>query len=127
MFDLDGTLTAGVKGVPYASQSPNIEVVNRLIEYQKLGYQIVIMTARNMRTHNGSIGLINAKTLPEIINWLNLHQIPYDEIHVGKPWCGEDGFYVDDRAVRPEEFANLTYEEIQELLGGHITNRDESN
>ena len=50
------------------------------------------------------------------MEWLQEHQIPFDEIIVGKPWCGTDGFYVDDRAVRPSEFLNMSYAEIQNLL-----------
>jgi capsule biosynthesis phosphatase len=63
------------------------------------------------------MGLIIANTTRIIVEWLDLHQIPYDEIHLGKPWPGKGGFYVDDRAVRPDEFTNLSYEQIQELLG----------
>ena len=36
---------------------------------------------------------------------------------MGKPWCGFDGFYVDDKAVRPNEFKELSYEKIKELIG----------
>jgi capsule biosynthesis phosphatase len=54
--------------------------------------------------------------LPVIIDWLKKHDIPYDEIHVAKPWCGNDGFYIDDKSIRPSEFAQLSYEEIQQLL-----------
>jgi capsule biosynthesis phosphatase len=57
-----------------------------------------------------------AVTLPGIITWLQRHQVPFDEIHVGKPWCGFDGFYVDDRAVRPSEFLTLSLTEIHALL-----------
>jgi capsule biosynthesis phosphatase len=63
------------------------------------------------------VGKINAVTLPLIIKWLDKHNIPYDEVHVGKPWCGQDGFYVDDRAVRPDEFVGKSYTEIRVLLG----------
>ena len=69
-----------------------------------------------MRTYEGNLGKINANTLPVIIDWLNKNKIPYDEIYVGKPWCGHDGFYVDDRAVRPKEFTSLSYEELVELM-----------
>jgi capsule biosynthesis phosphatase len=48
--------------------------------------------------------------------WLDKHSIPYDEIHFGKPWAGNEGFYVDDKTIRPNEFLNLNYQEIQELL-----------
>jgi len=113
VFDLDGTITIDDTNQPqYLSKLPNIEVIERIREYKSLGFEIIIMTARNMKTHNNSIGLINAKTLPIIIEWLKNHEVPYDEIHVGKPWCGTEGFYVDDKAIRPNEFLKLSYEEI---------------
>ena len=70
-----------------------------------------------MRTHNGNIGKITAQTLPIVISWLNKHSIPFDEIYIGKPWCGTDGFYVDDKAIRPDEFARMSYDEICTTLG----------
>jgi capsule biosynthesis phosphatase len=69
-----------------------------------------------MRTYEGNIGMINANTLNDIFKWLDSYSIPYDEVHVGKPWCGFDGFYVDDKTIRPQEFLNLSYDEITELL-----------
>ena len=72
-----------------------------------------------MRTHEGNIGRINAQTAKILLNWLDRYEVPYDEIHYGKPWCGRRGFYVDDKAIRPDEFAVLTYEEIQDILYGH--------
>ena len=69
-----------------------------------------------MRTHQGNVGLINVHTLPVITDWLRRHDIPYDEIHVGKPWCGHDGFHVDDKALRPDEFVRMSHEEIAALL-----------
>jgi len=73
-----------------------------------------------MRTYNGSVGLINVNTLPIILEWLEKHDVPYDEIIVGKPWCGHEGFYVDDKAIRPSEFNTLSYDEIQTLLAKEI-------
>ena len=70
-----------------------------------------------MRTYDGNIGKIAANTLPIIVDWLKKHDIPFDEIHIGKPWCGQEGFYVDDRAVRPSEFRKHSYDEIKKLLG----------
>ena len=45
-----------------------------------------------MQTFSGNIGQINAKILPTILEWLDKHNVPYDEIIVGKPWCGNDGY-----------------------------------
>ena len=74
------------------------------------GFEIVICSSRNMRTYEGQIGKINAHTLPVILDWLARHEIPSDEIHVGKPWCGTEGFYVDDKAIRPSEFLALSHD-----------------
>jgi capsule biosynthesis phosphatase len=116
VFDLDGTLTHDDKAVGYAERRPNLAVVEKLRAYKALGFEIVICSARNMQTYAGQIGRINANTLPVILDWLARHDIPYDELHVGKPWCGEDGFYVDDKAVRPSEFLALGYEGVRALL-----------
>jgi capsule biosynthesis phosphatase len=116
VFDLDGTLTHDEAERPYAERRPNAEVVEKLRAYRAQGFEIVICSARNMRTYEGQIGKINANTLPVILDWLARHEIPYDEVHVGKPWCGTEGFYVDDKAIRPSEFLRLTHAEIQALL-----------
>ena len=116
VIDLDGTLTLDEPGVAYADKRPNAAVVAKLWDYHRAGFAIVIATARNMRTHANNIGRINALTLPVVIAWLDRHDIPYDEIHVGKPWCGTEGFYVDDKAIRPSEFVALGYDGVRALL-----------
>lgn len=115
VIDLDNTITLG-NDKDYASVSPRAAVVARIREYKARGFEIVIHTSRNMRTHEGNIGKIVAKTTPIIIDWLEQHDVPYDEIWVGKPWCGHEGFYVDDKAIRPDEFERLEYDEIVALL-----------
>ena len=115
IFDLDDTLCTTQNG-DYANAQPITEVVEKLREYHRQGFTIVINTSRNMRTYQGNIGAINKNTLPIIIDWLRRHDIPYDELYVGKPWCGFEGFYVDDRAIRPDELVKLSYAEICQLL-----------
>ena len=115
IFDLDDTLCTTQNG-EYANAQPIIEVIEKLKEYHRQGFTIVINTSRNMRTYQGNIGAINKNTLPIIIDWLGRHDIPYDELYVGKPWCGFEGFYVDDKAIRPDELVKLSYAEICQLL-----------
>jgi capsule biosynthesis phosphatase len=116
VVDLDGTLTLDQDEVGYEDKLPNLPVIAKVREYKAAGFAIIVASSRNMRTYDSSIGKINAFTLPIIIAWLQKHDVPYDEIHVGKPWCGFDGFYVDDKAVRPSEFHSRSYDEIRELL-----------
>jgi capsule biosynthesis phosphatase len=115
VVDLDGTLTKANTN-DYKNVLPREDVIKTLVEYKKCGFEITIATARNMRTYEGNVGKINIHTLPVIIEWLDKHKVPYDEILVGKPWCGNAGFYIDDRAIRPSEFVNLSNKEINELF-----------
>ena len=115
VIDLDGTLTLGSNG-DYSKDRPDADMIKKLREFKSQGFEVVIYTARQMRTHQNNIGKINAYTLPIIIDWLDEHLVPYDEVFVGKPWCGNEGFYVDDKSIRPSEFKSLTLLEIHRLL-----------
>ncbi len=117
VVDLDGTITRDDASRSYDDKLPDEAVVAQLRVYKDMGFEIVLYSARSMRTFNNSIGKISAHTLPTIIAWLKRHDVPFDEIHIGKPWCGTDGFYVDDRAIRPVEFVSLSLEQIHALIG----------
>lgn len=116
IVDLDGTLTQANTD-DYSNVSPKRDVIDMLVRYKAMGFKITISTARNMRTFNGNVGKINIVTLPVITEWLDKHKVPYDEVFVGKPWCGREGFYIDDKAIRPDEFTELSLEEIYSLIG----------
>ena len=115
VIDLDQTICFSESG-DYINALPNNEVIAKLREMKNLGFSIVIYTARNMRTYAGNLGKINVHTLPTIIKWLDKYNVPYDEIILGKPWPGPQGFYVDDKAIRPNEFINLSLQDINKLI-----------
>lgn len=118
VFDIDGTICP----IKRADQSydeilPHPEVVAKLKEYRDAGFYIILATSRNMNSYSGNVGLLIAKTAKQLFAWLDHHAVPYDELHVGKPWAGKNGFYVDDKAIRPDEFLKLDYQQILELVG----------
>lgn len=117
VVDVDGTL-CDIKGEgeSYDDLSPRQDMLEKLRKYQKRGYGICLFSSRNMRTYGGSIGLINKHTAPQLLRWLEKWNVPYDEIIFGKPWPREKGFYIDDRAIRPDEFLDLSEREIHDLL-----------
>ncbi|MGJ7914620.1 capsular biosynthesis protein [Massilia sp. LXY-6] len=115
IIDLDDTVCRTVGG-DYKNATPVSSVIEQIRNYKRDGFEIVINTSRNMRTFEGNVGKIAVHTLPIVIDWLNRHEVPYDEVYVGKPWCGFEGFYVDDRAIRPSEFSKYSIDEIYELL-----------
>ena len=115
IVDLDNTISYTIKG-DYVNSKPIEQTINMLRKYHDEGWEIVINSSRNMRTYDANVGKINIYTLPNIISWLNKYNVPYDEIIVGKPWCGYDGFYIDDKAIRPSEFHSMNEKEIHKLL-----------
>lgn len=122
VVDLDHTICIPAPGedqgpdVKYSEAVPDEALIARLRDLKAGGFRIVVHTSRNMRTFAGDVARIQAHTLPIIVDWLGRHDVPYDEIAVGKPWCGSDGFYVDDRAIRPSELRALSTGEIAALL-----------
>src|SRR6056300_1327878 len=111
IIDLDDTLCFSKNG-DYANAVPNIKPIDKLSDFKKKGYQIIIYTSRNMNTYNDDTNKIKENTYPKIVKWLNEHNVNYDELIIGKPWCGPKGFYVDDKSIRPDEFEKLTCKEI---------------
>lgn len=116
IFDIDGTICP-IKGKDekYEDLVPFPEMVEKIREYKKGGAKIILFTSRNMNTYKGNIGMINANTAKIILAWLDKWDIPYDEIIYGKPWPGHKGFYVDDRTIRPNEFLNMTVDDLDEV------------
>ncbi len=117
VLDVDGTLCPiKQEGENYADIVPYPDVLERVREYRAEGFYIILNTARNMNSYDGNVGLITANTGKLLLTWLDQHDIPYDELHLGKPWPGKGGFYVDDKTVRPNEFLTKTYDEILKLV-----------
>lgn len=117
VLDIDGTICPVKRAdQEYEDLQPYEDIVRKLQEYRQAGYWIILYTSRNMRTYGGNMGLITARTAKMTMEWLDRWQIPYDEIHFGKPWASRKGFYVDDRAIRPDEFLRLTEAEIEAML-----------
>jgi len=118
VFDIDGTLCPIRRPEEdYADILPYHEMIELLREYKANGFYIILATARNMNTFQGNVGRIVAVTGKQLMQWLDRYEIPYDELHLGKPWPGKGGFYVDDKSIRPDEFLKLSYEEILALIG----------
>ena len=115
VVDLDDTITLTTNG-DYEHSKPIQKTIDLLKQYKEQGFEIVIHSSRNMRTYENNVGKINIYTLPNIIRWLTEHDVPFDEVIVGKPWCGFTGFYIDDKSIRPSEFHSKSLDEIEELL-----------
>lgn len=117
VVDIDGTL-CDIKGASgsYLDVSPEPLMVNRIQEMKADGWRIILSSSRGMRSNDGNLGMINKNVAPTLIEWLDIHEIPYDELHLGKPWPGSRGLYIDDRSVRPREFLEKSLDELEAIM-----------
>jgi len=100
VFDLDGTLCTLTDG-NYKDASPlteRIDVVNKLFWE---GHQIVIFTARGMRSEKGDSTKAKEKweclTKEQLENW----GVCYHKLILGKP-AGD--IYIDDKCITDRDF-----------------------
>ncbi len=103
IVDIDKTICHKDAKDDYSNAKPIQEFCKALKKADEMGIYIVLFTSRNMRTYNGSLGLINKFTSPKLINWLKENNVPYDEIYFGKPW-GKSVSYIDDKSLSIKDF-----------------------
>lgn len=96
-YDLDNTLVSfSVIPNDYTTVEPIEKNIKKLRKLKEMGHYIIISTARRMQTHKGNVSKIIADVGKITLDTLDKFNIPYDEIHFGKPHAH---FYIDDLAV----------------------------
>ena len=97
-IDLDGVIcTIKKPDETYADVTPIEGVSAKIKALRSSGHYIIIHTARHMKTCDGNVGKVVNKVGKITIDWLDKHEIEYDELYFGKPWAQ---VYIDDNALR---------------------------
>jgi capsule biosynthesis phosphatase len=109
VFDVDDTILV-TENRDYANSKPKVEVIEGIRALKDAGWYIYLYTARGMGRSGGQIESVMDEVFDEIETFCRKFNVPYDAIQVGKPW---GWLYVDDKAMRPDEFAN----QYKTLLG----------
>ncbi len=104
IVDLDNTLTVDSSSSDYDSKKINAEVSNAIKNASQIGMLSTIFSARNMKTLKGDLKKIEEITRPIAENWLKQNNVTYSDLILGKPWCGDGGWYIDDKNLSIEEF-----------------------
>ncbi len=113
VIDLDGTICPiRQEGEFYADLLPHEGAVEKLKELKKNGHHIIIQTARNMATCNSNVGKVMKNIGLITLDWLQRHDIQYDEIFFGKP---NADLYIDDRALRYSDWHSISENTLQQL------------
>jgi len=97
-LDLDGVVCElKQEGQTYADVAPLPGAIAKIRQLKAAGHTVILHTARHMKTCQGNPGMVIARVGQITLDWLARHEIPYDEIHFGKPWAH---VYIDDNALR---------------------------
>jgi capsule biosynthesis phosphatase len=98
-FDLDNTLVTNPT-VPndYSTVKPIPKMIQLLQYLKQNGHEIIIHTARRMKTHKSNVGKVIKDIALVTIQTLEKFNIEYDELIFGKPIAD---IYIDDKALNP--------------------------
>jgi capsule biosynthesis phosphatase len=97
-IDLDGVIAQlRQPNQTYEDIEPIPGAPEKLKALKAAGHYLIIFTARHMKTCDGNPGRVVARLGKITMDWLEKYDIPFDEIHFGKPWAD---VYIDDNAFR---------------------------
>lgn len=116
VVDVDDTISTHINR-DYENAIPHTKIISKLNKMYDSGWKIVYFTARGQVSCNGDLDLINQLRRPVLEAWLDKHGVKYHELIFGKP-IGV--YYIDDKAMKPEEFMDLEYEVLKGGSGGSV-------
>lgn len=114
-FDLDQTITLNVSPRDWKSYGdclPNPEMVHLMRSLKSAGHNIMIFTARGMGHVDGRPGKAMKDIGKMTFDWLEKHNIPYDEIFFGKP---NYHVLIDDKCLHWDQDKMTIYDLIKDI------------
>ena len=104
----------------YEKSTPITASVERIRSLKQDGHQIILFTARGMRTFNGDLKKIKKEHEEILIGWLKQNEVPYDSLVFGKPW-GPNPIYVDNRNLSLHSFVTSNPEFFENIIKAENT------
>ena len=98
--DVDDTISVTVNR-DYANAIPIQPVIDKLNRLYDEGWHIIYSTARGQLSANFDLDKINKTRKPVLEKWLKENGVKYHELIMGKPFAD---YYLDDKAMLPEQF-----------------------
>jgi capsule biosynthesis phosphatase len=99
----------------YDKSTPITVSVERIRSLKEEGHQIILFTARGVRTFNGDVKKIKKEHEERLVNWLKQNEVPYDSLVFGKPW-GPNPIYVDNRNLSLHTFVTGSPEFFENII-----------
>lgn len=116
VVDVDDTISTHTNR-DYPNAIPDQRMITKLNAMYNEGWDIVYYTARGQVSCKGDIDLIEERNRTVLETWMKRNNVLYTKIVFGKPM----GFYyIDDKAMRPDEFLNSSFENLKGGSGAEI-------
>lgn len=117
-LDIDGTVCELKSYIgSYEKVLPLPGVADFIRKKREEGHEIILYTARHMKTCSGNQGKVLARQGMTLFEWLRKHEIEYDEIYFGKP---QADVYIDDNAIK----FNANWGEIENVDWLRMTSQE---
>lgn len=115
-FDIDNTLCEPkIEGKTYADVKPLPGAIETLKWLKSEGHTVVLNTGRHMKTCENNTGKVLAKQGKVLLDWLDQHGIPYDELWWSKPHAD---LIIDDAAHQHTDWKTTMDAIKQRILKG---------
>ena len=102
---------------------PHWDVINKMNNLYDKGWEVWIVTARGQLSCKGDWAKADKKYRKIIEEWLANHSVKYHKLKFEKYLAS---YYIDDKAMLPEEFVDLEIREIKTgWSGAHVEKRGE--
>lgn len=111
--DLDDTISF-CNDRNFSNATPNQSVIDKINELFKLGWEVFIVTARGCISCDSREDA-DSKYRPQIETWLKDHGVNYTKLSFQKELAA---YYIDDKALRPDEFVELEIKNLQNGWSG---------
>ena len=114
IVDIDDTISFTTDR-DWENAKPNLPLISKLNELYDSGVEIIYQTARGYISFNGNRQEAEKYYRPIIEDWFKKHNVKYNELSFNKRLAD---FYIDDKAIKPDEFLELNVEKLQGGLSG---------
>lgn len=111
IVDIDDTISTH-NNRDYVNAKPHYDIIRKLNNLYDSGFNIIYFTARGALSSNGNIQDIEKNCRAIVEDWMTVHNVKYTYLLFGKPL---GLYYIDDKALRPDEFMKM---DIEALAGG---------
>jgi capsule biosynthesis phosphatase len=116
VVDVDDTISTHIDR-DYENAIPHLDIIAKLNDLYDQGWYIIYFTARGQVSCNGDLKLIEETKGPTLRSWLDKNNVKHHELRFGKP-IGV--YYIDDKAIRPDDFLKLDFKKLEGGSGAHV-------